>query len=134
MASRAEYMRRWRAANREQSPANDRASYARHAEKRRKEKAEYYQRVRKERDATPEGRLKDLNRKHRRRSWTGEGHVSPQEWAAILAAHDHRCAYCQTSELPLEMDHVIPLSKGGPHCATNIVPACKPCNSSKGSR
>lgn len=54
--------------------------------------------------------------------------------AAILAKHNHRCTYCQTSEMPLEMDHVISLSKGGPHCATNIVPACKPCNSSKGNR
>jgi 5-methylcytosine-specific restriction endonuclease McrA len=32
------------------------------------------------------------------------------------------------------MDHILALSKGGEHCATNIAPACKPCNSKKGSR
>jgi 5-methylcytosine-specific restriction endonuclease McrA len=134
MPSRAEYMRQWRAANREKSRANERACYARHAEKRRQEKRDYYQKVRKLRDATPKGRLKDLNRKHRRRSLTGAGNVTAEQWAAILAKHNHRCAYCQTSETPLEMDHVIPLSRGGPHCASNIVPACKPCNSAKGAR
>lgn len=28
-------------------------------------------------------------------------------------------------------DHVIPLSKGGHHTASNVVPACGPCNSVK---
>lgn len=31
-------------------------------------------------------------------------------------------------------DHVVPLSKGGPHCISNLVPACAPCNISRGNR
>jgi len=31
------------------------------------------------------------------------------------------------------MDHVIPLSKGGKHLPSNVVPACASCNSSKGN-
>lgn len=130
----AERLRKWRAKNPEASRANDRASYARNREKRLKEKRDYYQRVRKHRDATPEGRLKDLNRKHRRRSLIGEGHVSSEEWQSIKAAHGNACAYCGTAERPLEMDHVKPLSRGGEHVASNIVPACKPCNSRKGAK
>lgn len=44
-----------------------------------------------------------------------------------------RCHYCHEFK-PLTMDHVIPVSKGGPHTASNIVPACQPCNSRKGAR
>jgi hypothetical protein len=40
------------------------------------------------------------------------------------------CAYCgETSDLTL--DHIIPLSKGGPDLPENIVQACKKCNCSK---
>lgn len=45
---------------------------------------------------------------------------------------DHRCAYCgDTGDLQIE--HVIPISKGGEHHLGNIVPACQRCNSSKRS-
>lgn len=54
------------------------------------------------------------------------------QWEAIKAAHDHRCAYCG-ARVKLTQDHVIPLSKGGQHTASNIVPACQPCNSRKGN-
>ena len=29
------------------------------------------------------------------------------------------------------MDHALPLSRGGAHTATNVVPACTACNSRK---
>lgn len=32
------------------------------------------------------------------------------------------------------MDHVIPLARGGRHGIGNVLPACQPCNSSKGAR
>jgi len=41
----------------------------------------------------------------------------------------HRCAYCGATWK--HVDHVKPLSRGGPHCLSNLRPACVSCNSSK---
>ena len=39
------------------------------------------------------------------------------------------CAYCGG---PFQdVDHVKPLSRGGPHCLSNLRPSCEPCNSRK---
>jgi 5-methylcytosine-specific restriction endonuclease McrA len=43
------------------------------------------------------------------------------------------CAYCGTGG-EMEMEHIVPISKGGPHDIANIVPACTACNASKRSR
>lgn len=56
------------------------------------------------------------------------------QWRQIKAEWNYCCAYCGAKPLSLTKDHVIPLSKGGPHTASNIVPACKSCNSTKWAR
>jgi len=59
------------------------------------------------------------------------------EWAAMLGKHDYRCAYCgEPFDLCREptQDHIVPISKGGDHTKSNIVPACKSCNSRKNNR
>jgi Pyruvate/2-oxoacid:ferredoxin oxidoreductase delta subunit len=43
------------------------------------------------------------------------------------------CIYCGSTE-NLSLDHIIPLSKGGPDIISNQVYACRSCNSSKGSK
>jgi hypothetical protein len=50
----------------------------------------------------------------------------------LLAKWQHRCTYCQASEVPLEIEHVSPRSKGGSHRIANLVIACRPCNQAKG--
>ncbi|GAB4239011.1 MAG: HNH endonuclease [Ekhidna sp.] len=42
-----------------------------------------------------------------------------------------KCQYCGTNK-DLTLDHVIPRSKGGKSSWTNLVTACKNCNSKKG--
>lgn len=42
------------------------------------------------------------------------------------------CFYCG-STLNIEIDHVIPISRGGRHCIGNLVSACKICNNRKRS-
>lgn len=73
--------------------------------------------------------------KARRRGWEGEGPgVSLADWTRTLNRFRHRCAYCDTQSTALQMDHVVPLSRGGSHAIGNVVPACPPCNLSKNAK
>lgn len=74
----------------------------------------------------------EIKRKHQIKS--ANCTITRDQWLAIKAAFKNRCAYCHQTFQRLEMDHVIPLSKLGPHSAENIVPACRKCNASKGNR
>lgn len=53
------------------------------------------------------------------------------EWLAIVTTFGGRCAYCGIIPKSLTIDHMLPLSRGGPTVKENIVPACKSCNSKK---
>lgn len=51
---------------------------------------------------------------------------------AILEAWGWRCAYCDSHlERQATLDHVIPVSRGGPTCRSNLVAACASCNVAK---
>lgn len=56
------------------------------------------------------------------------------QWAIMKAHYKYCCVYCGRKMKRLTQDHITPLSKGGAHTASNIVPACLRCNSSKGVR
>lgn len=60
--------------------------------------------------------------------------LTRDQWKEIKRRFGYACAYCGKVQKKPEMDHVIPLSKGGPHSAENIVPACRTCNATKGDR
>lgn len=45
-----------------------------------------------------------------------------------------KCEYCGAKDVPLTEDHIIPMVKGGPDIPSNIVLACKECNSSKNDK
>lgn len=75
-------------------------------------------------------RLNQNNAKARRRAAERIGRVSFSEWASLKSKFGNACAYCRIAA-KLTMDHVVPLAKGGPHNARNVVPSCQPCNSEK---
>src|SRR6266704_666802 len=52
----------------------------------------------------------------------------------LLAKWQRQCAYCQTSGVPLQVEHLMPKSRGGSDRASNLVIACEPCNKGKGSQ
>ena len=57
-----------------------------------------------------------------------------KDWERIQDRYENRCAYCLEYTECMTMDHIIPVSKGGKHHKSNIIPACKSCNSRKGNR
>lgn len=57
--------------------------------------------------------------------------ISFDEWISIIKSQDSKCYYCKIKDRNLEIEHVIPLSRGGDHSKGNIVGACAKCNSRK---
>lgn len=53
----------------------------------------------------------------------------------ILRRDNHSCRYCGRSapDVPLTVDHVVPVALGGGDEPGNLVAACKDCNSGKSS-
>lgn len=60
--------------------------------------------------------------------------LSAAQWREIKAAHGYKCAYCGKKLKKLTQDHITPISKGGEHSASNVIPACQACNSRKNDR
>lgn len=56
----------------------------------------------------------------------------PYSRSALFSRWGGRCCYCDAEAT--SVDHVEPLGYGGHDVVTNVVPACQPCNSSKGRR
>jgi len=54
----------------------------------------------------------------------------------LFARDRHICAYCggHFPELELTVEHILPVSRGGRHEWTNVVTACRSCNTRKGNR
>jgi len=52
----------------------------------------------------------------------------------LLEKWGRRCAYCGAENVPLETEHVVPVSRGGTDRVSNLTLACRPCNQAKGNR
>lgn len=61
------------------------------------------------------------------------GACTSAQMKARFAFYGGVCAYCGSSRT-VTADHVVPISRGGTNFPANIRPACKSCNSSKGSK
>lgn len=60
--------------------------------------------------------------------------ISASKRTRIWCRDLHECQYCGARDKPLTIDHVIPESRGGTDDDSNLVTACKSCNSSKGTK
>ena len=52
----------------------------------------------------------------------------------LLEKWQRKCAYCDAEHVPLEIEHIVPRSKGGSDRVSNLALACRPCNQAKGNR
>jgi 5-methylcytosine-specific restriction endonuclease McrA len=52
----------------------------------------------------------------------------------LLEKFNRTCAYCQIRNVPLQIEHITPKSKGGSNRVSNLTIACEKCNQKKGSQ
>lgn len=62
--------------------------------------------------------------------------VPPLTNRELFLRDAHMCMYCgnEHNDVLLTRDHVLPISRGGHDCWSNVVAACRPCNTRKGNR
>jgi 5-methylcytosine-specific restriction endonuclease McrA len=134
-------LREWRAANPQLQKAYGAKYYWENPEKHRArarasidpERRRLYDH---ERRTSPAGRVKGRLYSNRRRARLRDARspgVSAAQWQRICESFGNVCAYCCRTTT-LTIDHVVPISRGGLDEPSNVVPACKSCNSSKGAR
>lgn len=54
--------------------------------------------------------------------------------AYVLVKYGYRCAYCGKTDVPFELDHILPKSRGGSDRVSNLALSCHNCNIAKGNR
>lgn len=80
-------------------------------------------------------RLDGVMRANRRRAniLGCDGSCSAEQWMQRVEYYGWRCRYCRVglTRATLTQDHAIPISRDGTNWPSNLVPACKSCNSGK---
>ena len=52
----------------------------------------------------------------------------------LLEKWQRTCAYCSSENVPLQIEHIHPTSKGGTNRVSNLTLGCSPCNLAKGTK
>ena len=118
----------WRKNNPEKARELDRAMYL-------KSKPEILEYNRKYRSANPE-RMSLWARNRQARKRAGGGGLSKGYVAFLREQQNDKCLACYAdfTETGYQIDHVIPLAKGGQHCDGNVQLLCPTCNKRKATR
>lgn len=78
---------------------------------------------------------RDLRRRARKADAETDGHTMAELSESWNERDFYGCYWCGADLADgFHVDHVIPLSRGGPHTVHNLVPACPECNLSKGDK
>lgn len=119
---------KWRRDNPDKARASARSNYL----KRKQKVAEYN---RSYREQNPDKvKLWSRNRKAKERG--SSGRISLKRVNELFELQDFKCAACKISlaYAGFQIDHIIPLSKGGIHHDSNIQILCPTCNKRKSDR
>lgn len=71
------------------------------------------------------------------KKWHGSKWLRADKRLAINLRDGMQCAYCKQGledEVVLSLDHLIPRSHGGDNHQSNLITACRKCNSARGNR
>ena len=82
-------------------------------------------------------RIKTRQYCHARRLKVRGGDLITEEFIErLILEQGNACNACRSSfeDIQMQIDHIIPLSKGGAHSACNIQLLCKSCNCSKSNK
>ena len=123
----AEYKKQWAAENEDSVEASRRKHYKLHRD-------EIIARSEKWGEDNPEKvRQAKANNSRKRRAakHASPGSFTVEEFEALCDAYGNRCLACGTTDVPLEADHVVPLTRGGTDDIGNIQPLCGSCNREK---
>lgn len=99
----------------------------------------YNKEYRKEYIKTEKGKahrlIKSMRRRARKLS-TSDGTVTKTAIDTMLLKQGHKCKLCEVCliENKKNLDHIIPLSKGGIHSMSNVQWLCKSCNCKKSDK
>jgi len=52
----------------------------------------------------------------------------------LLEKWGRKCAYCGKENVPLQIEHIVPKSRGGSNRVSNLTLACESCNRAKGTK
>ena len=132
--------RAWHAANRERVKEKNKRYHQEHRE-------EIAARKKRNAEANPEA-MKTSQRKYsqrhpeairakshvRRARLKAGGKYSVRDWFALCEKYGDRCLACGVIPDLLTVDHIRPVSKGGPNTIENLQPLCGACNYRKGKR
>jgi len=62
-----------------------------------------------------------------------EDSLTLDQWGVLLESTAWRCAWCR-SDQNIQVEHMIPISRGGGNTVDNVAPFCSSCNFSKGNK
>lgn len=74
-------------------------------------------------------RVKVTQRVRARHYRYDQGDLTQDQWDEIVREVNGKCLACGADKVTL--DHIVPLSRGGQHTASNVQPLCGPCNKRK---
>jgi hypothetical protein len=124
-AYKKEYSKIWRIKNKEYSAAASKAWDKANPERRKKNGKRW-------RRENPEKAAAIVHKRLALIKGNG-GSFTSEEWKNLCIKYDKKCLGCRKRK-KLEVDHVIPLSKGGTSNIANIQPLCRRCNSTKNAK
>ena len=142
--NRSEYNAKWYIENKERLAKSFAENYISNIDERLKSRRMYYLANRddclkkmSEYHKTINGKSLKSSRQRKRRAIKRGAEIcdfTHSQWIALQEAFNHCCAYCGGRfKGRLTQDHITPLTKGGNHTLSNIVPSCRKHNAEKGT-